>query len=83
MKKTEIIIRSILFLSAQLNRKEKSELIDSIAKSAKLTKAEIGQLLSSISLTELTGLGLLAGMNKTKLIDAIASGAKLTKADAG
>ncbi len=83
MKKTEIIIRSILFLSMQLNRKEKSDLLDAIAKSAKLTKAEIGKLLSSISIAELTGLGLISGMNKKELIDAIASGSKLTKADAG
>lgn len=83
MKKTEIIIRAILFLSAQLNRKEKSELVESLAKSAKLSPAEAGRLLSTMPLTELAGLGLISGMSKTKLIDAISSGAKLTKADAG
>ena len=83
MKKTEIIIRAILFLSAQLNRREKSDLFDTLAKSTKLTHAEAGRLLSAIPLSELAGIGLIAGMNKTKLIDAIASGSKLTKADAG
>jgi len=58
-------------------------LIDSIAAGSKLTKADAGRLLSLIPIKELTGIGLISGMNKKELIDAIASHSKLTKADAG
>lgn len=83
MKKSEIFKRTIVFLFAQLNEKEKAKTIDAIKESAKLTKADAGRLMSPIPIEELVGIGLISGMTKAKLIDAIASSAKLTKADAG
>lgn len=83
MKTSEVMIRTIIFLFAQLNKTEKKKLIDAIAAGAKLTKADAGKLLSPIPIKELTGIGLISGISKAQLIDAIASSAKLTKADAG
>lgn len=59
----------------------KIELIDAIAASAKLTKADAGRLIASLPKKEI--ITYLFGVEKTVLIDAIAAGAKLTKADAG
>lgn len=59
----------------------KTELIDAIAASAKLTKADAGRLIASLPKKEI--ITYLFGVEKTVLIDAIAAGAKLTKADAG
>ena len=58
-----------------------AELIDAIASSAKLTKADAGRLIASLPKREI--ITFLFGVEKTVLIDAIAAGAKLTKADAG
>lgn len=59
----------------------KIELIDAIAVSGKLTKADAGRLMKTLTEDEL--MKFIFGMNKTKLIDAVSAGAKLTKADAG
>ena len=59
----------------------KAELIDAIASSAKLTKADAGRLIASLPKKEI--IEFLFGVEKTVLIDAISAGAKLTKADAG
>jgi len=59
----------------------KIELIDAIAASAKLTKADAGRLIASLPKKEIVEF--LFGVEKTVLIDAISAGAKLTKADAG
>lgn len=59
----------------------KAELIDAIASSAKLTKADAGRLIASLPKREI--ITYLFGVEKTVLIDAISAGAKLTKADAG
>lgn len=83
MKKNEVIKRTIVFLFAQLSKAEKTQLIDAIAEGSKLTKADAGRILAPIPEAELTGIGLISGMNKLKLIDAIAASAKLSKADAG
>ncbi len=83
MKTSEVMMRTIIFLLAQLNKTEKKKLIDAISACSKLTKADAGRLLSPMPIKELTGIGLISGMTKAQLIDAIASSAKLTKADAG
>lgn len=59
----------------------RAELIDAIAASAKLTKADAGRLIASLPKKEI--ITYLFGVEKTVLIDAISAGAKLTKADAG
>ena len=59
----------------------RAELIDAIASSAKLTKADAGRLIASLPKKEI--IEFLFGVEKTVLIDAISAGAKLTKADAG
>lgn len=71
--------KRMLFLLVQ--GMSKTELIDAIASSAKLTKADAGRLIASLPKKEI--ITFLFGVEKTVLIDAIASGAKLTKADAG
>ncbi len=78
MKATEREKR-ILYLLVQGMSKE--ELIDAIAGSAKLTKADAGRVVKQMTEDEL--MKYVFGLSKEKLIDAIASGAKLTKADAG
>lgn len=83
MRKNEVIKRTIVFLFAQLSKAEKKQLIDAIAEGAKLTKADAGKILALIPEADLTGIGLITGMNKVKLIDSIAASAKLSKADAG
>jgi len=71
--------KKILFTLIQgMNR---VELIDAIASSAKLTKADAGRLIASLPKREI--ITYLFGVEKTVLIDAISAGAKLTKADAG
>lgn len=57
------------------------ELIDAIAASAKLTKADAGRLMGDMPKREFEEF--LVGKEKAVIIDAISSGAKLTKADAG
>lgn len=59
----------------------KAELIDAIAASSKLTKADAGRVAQKIIDDELIQFILV--MKKAELIDAISAGAKLTKADAG
>lgn len=71
--------KRILFLLVQ--GMTKAELIDAIASGSKLTKADAGRLIASMSEKEL--IDTLFGMKKAELIDAISAGAKLTKADAG
>lgn len=83
MRKNEVIKRTIVFLFAQLSKTEKKQLIDAIAEGSKLTKADAGRILAPIPEADLTGIGLISGINKVKLIDAIAASAKLSKADAG
>lgn len=61
-----------------MNRKD---LIDAIATSSKLTKADAGRLIKRVTKEALVKL--LFGMSYKKTVDAIANGAKLTKADAG
>ena len=55
--------------------------IDAKSYHGKLTKADAGRLLASMSPKEFSDF--LCGSDKVVLIDAIAAGAKLTKADAG
>ncbi len=57
------------------------ELIDAIASSAKLTKADAGRMMAGMPKKEFDEF--LIGKEKTAIIDAISAGAKLTKADAG
>lgn len=71
--------KRILYLLVQ--GMSKQELIDAIASSAKLTKADAGRLIANMPEKEL--IDFLFGMKKAVLIDAISAGAKLTKADAG
>ena len=44
MKTSEIMIRTIIFHLAQLNKTEKKKLIDAISAGSKLTKADAGQI---------------------------------------
>lgn len=44
MRKSELIKKMIIFLFAQLSKKDKIELIDAIAAGAKLTKADAGRI---------------------------------------
>ena len=60
---------------------KRNELIDAIAASSKLSKADAGKLLKRI--TDEALVKLLFGMSYKKTVDALANGAKLTKADAG
>ena len=78
---TEIKKQIILILVHGMSKKDKRELIDSIAAGSKLTKADAGRLIASLPEKEI--IEILFGMKKAELIDAIASHSKLTKADAG
>lgn len=92
MKATE---KKILLLLVQ--GMSNKELIDAIASSAKLTKADAGRLVKVFEvmpskadaarmmacMPEKELIDFLFGMKKVELIDAISAGAKLTKADAG
>ena len=64
-----------------MSKKDKVALIDAIAASAKLSKADAGRIAKGFTEEEL--INVFFGMSKTKLIDAISEGAKLSKADAG
>lgn len=64
-----------------MSKKDKVALIDAIAASAKLSKADAGRIAKGFTDEEM--INIFFGTSKTKLIDAIAQGAKLTKADAG
>lgn len=64
-----------------MSKKDKVALIDAIAASAKLSKADAGRIAKGFTDEEV--INIFFGMNKAKLTDAIAEGAKLTKADAG
>lgn len=64
-----------------MSKKDKVALIDAIATSAKLSKADAGRIAKGFKDEEL--INIFFGTSKTKLIDAIAEGAKLSKADAG
>lgn len=80
MKTDKIIKEFIIAIAPTLSNMTKAELIDAIAASAKLTKADAGRILK---MTEKELLNFFFGMKKAELIDAISAGAKLTKADAG
>jgi nucleoid DNA-binding protein len=71
--------KRILYLLVQ--GMTKAELIDAIASSSKLTKADAGRMMGSMPLKEFEEF--LLGKEKAVIIDAISAGAKLTKADAG
>lgn len=71
----------IIDTMSTMTKKDKVALIDAIAASAKLSKADAGRTAKGFTDEEL--ISIFCGTSKTKLIDAIASGAKLTKADAG
>lgn len=71
--------KKILYLLIQ--GMSKIELIDAIAASAKLTKADAGRLMANMPRKEFSEF--LLGTEKAEIIDAISLGAKLTKADAG
>lgn len=81
MKRNKIIKEISLAVFPALTNVTKTELIDAIAASAKLSKADAGRVVQRIIDDELIQFVLL--MKKTELIDAISAGAKLTKADAG
>lgn len=81
MKANEIIKMLIIDTISTMSRKDKVALIDAIAASAKLSKADAGRI--SKGFTDEVLMNISFGLSKTKVIDAIASGAKLTKADAG
>lgn len=81
MKRDKIIRDFVVAILPTLSNATKIELIDAIAASAKLTKADAGRILKPLSEEEL--IRFVFGMKKEKLIDAISDGAKLTKADAG
>ncbi len=83
MERSEIIKTVMFFLGTQLDPKDKKAVIDSVASGAKISKADAGRMLAPLTISELAGVGLIAGMTKKELIDAIAESAKLTKADAG
>lgn len=80
MRKDKIIKEFIIAIAPTLSNMTKTELIDAIAASAKLTKADAGRILK---MTEKELFNYFFGMRKTELIDAISDGAKLSKADAG
>lgn len=71
----------IIDTMSTMSKKDKVALIDAIAASAKLSKADAGRIAKGFTDEEL--INIYFGTSKTKVIDAIASGAKLTKADAG
>lgn len=71
----------IIDTMSTMSKKDKVALIDAIAASAKLSKADAGRIAKGFTDQEL--INIFFGTSKTKVIDAIASGAKLTKADAG
>ena len=71
----------IIDTMSAMSKKDKIALIDAIAASAKLSKADAGRIAKGYTDEEL--INNYFGTSKTKVIDAIASGAKLTKADAG
>lgn len=81
MKANEIIKMLIIDTMSNMSKKDKVALIDAIAASAKLSKADAGRIAKGFTDEEL--INIFFGTGKTKLIDAIAEGAKLTKADAG
>lgn len=81
MKANEIIKMLIIDTMSVMSKKDKVALIDAIAASAKLSKADAGRIAKGYTDEEL--INNYFGTSKTKVIDAIASGAKLTKADAG
>ncbi|MBK9284739.1 MAG: hypothetical protein IPM51_10540 [Sphingobacteriaceae bacterium] len=81
MKANEIIKMLIIDTMSTMSKKDKVALIDAIAASAKLSKADAGRIAKGFTDQEL--INIFFGTSKTKVIDAIASGAKLTKADAG
>ena len=78
MKATE---REKRILSLLILGMTKEELIDAIAGSAKLTKADAGRVMATMPKKEFEEF--LLGADKVVIIDAISAGAKLTKADAG
>ncbi len=91
MKATD---REKKMLSVLFQGMSKAELIDAIAASAKLTKADAGRILeempSKIDVARMLACmskkqfsELLLGNDRLVIIDAISAGAKLTKADAG
>lgn len=71
--------KKILFLLVQ--GMSTKELIDAIAASTKLTKADAGRLLANMPRKEFSDFFI--GTDKVVLIDVISAGAKLSKADAG
>jgi len=81
MKSDKIIKDFVVAIFPTLSNMTKKELIDAIASSAKLTKADAGRLMASMTKPELEAF--LLGGNKKALIDQIAENAKITKADAG
>lgn len=95
MKATE---REKIILFLLIQGMTKAELIDAIASSAKLTKADAGRMLKRIyegmpskidaarmmvCMTKKEFDEFLIGNDRAVIIDAISAGAKLTKADAG
>ncbi len=88
MKATEREKKILCLLIQGMSDKE---LIDAIAASAKLTKADAGRIMMVLRVYEgmpskidaARIIDVLFGMKKAELIDAISAGAKLTKADAG
>lgn len=81
MKKDKIIKEISVVIFPALTNMIKTELIDAIAASAKLSKADAGRVALKIIDDELMQFVLV--MKKVELTDAISAGAKLTKADAG
>jgi nucleoid DNA-binding protein len=71
--------KRILYLLVQ--GMTKGELVDAIASSAKLTKADAGRVMALMTKKEFDEF--LIGNERTVIIDAISASAKLTKADAG
>ena len=76
---TTAVEKKILFLLAL--GMTKAELIDAIASGSKLTKADAGRMMASMTKKEFDEF--LIGNDRAVIIDAISAGAKLTKADAG
>jgi len=68
-------------LYALVQGMSKKELFDAISAGAKLTKADAGRLIATMTRKEFKEF--LIGSDKITLIDAIAASGKLTKADAG
>jgi nucleoid DNA-binding protein len=81
MRTLEIINSTIILMGTNLSMNEKKQLIDALANGAKLTKADAGRVVRSM--TELEIYEHVFRMSKKELIEAIAANAKLTKADAG